>query len=125
MGDRGNIAIKSADARIYLYSHWGGSELPNDLKTALAKRWRWDDDAYLARIIFDAMLAGRHDEETGFGIANYISDNDSVHPILVVDCHTQTVTAESETGTELASWSFEEYIALDDPEQIVGSLDYR
>jgi hypothetical protein len=29
---------------------------------------RWDDDAYLARIMFDQMTLGDHGEETGFGI---------------------------------------------------------
>jgi hypothetical protein len=70
MGDRRNVIINdSAGAGVALYSHWGGTELPEVVKRALAKRWRWDDSAYLARIIFCEMVKGSEAEETGFGIA--------------------------------------------------------
>ena len=123
MGDRGNIAIQQpsdgATARVYLYSHWGGSELPSVLQTALARKVRWDDPAYLARIIFDAMTEGEQGEETGYGISTFISDNE--HPILVVDCGTQTITVEG--GPADVKWTFAEFIALEDPNTIVNALD--
>lgn len=126
MGDRGNIAIEQSTTpgdRVYLYSHWGGSELPGDLKTALAKQWRWDDPAYLARIVFDVMTRANHGEETGFGISTHRPDNE--HPILVVNCGTQAVTAETERGKVTATWTFAEYLALDDPDTTVGALASR
>lgn len=89
MGDRGNIAVKQRDgATIYFYTHWKGFAVTDALTDALAKRERWDDDAYLARIIFDALTDGDRGT-TGFGISTDISDNS--YPIPHVDCSTQTV----------------------------------
>ena len=118
MGDRGNIVIEQYDSsRIYLYSHWGGSGLPTDLKNALAKKWRWHDEAYLARIIFDEMTKGEQGEETGYGISTTPPDNE--HPVLVVNCSTQTVRVDG--GSQ--EWSFSEFIALPNPEEIIDNLD--
>jgi hypothetical protein len=99
MGDRGNIVLRYTrygtddTSDIYLYSHWGGSELPTTLADALDSkigRNRWHDDSYLARIIFDRLTAGDQGEETGFGIAPWIGDNE--HPLLFVDLDKKTVT---------------------------------
>lgn len=106
MGDRGNIAVQQDDGSlIYLYTHWSGSEIESDLRTALSKRWRWGDPAYLTRIIFDVMTEGSHGSETGFGISTSIPDNE--HDILVVDTLGQKVHS-TDTGK---SWSFEDFIA--------------
>jgi hypothetical protein len=107
--------------RIYLYSHWGGSELPTVLQKALAKRWRWADPAYLARIIFDEMIEGEGGNETGYGISTFQPDNE--HLILVVNCQSQTVTAESEGGSPLCEWSLAAFVALEDPEAAVNALN--
>ena len=61
MGDRGTVEIHG----VYLYTHWGASDLIDVVREALAKKWRWDDESYLARIIFDTMLDGSHGTETG------------------------------------------------------------
>jgi len=87
MGDRGNIFVReSADKEetrgVYLYSHWGGEELPLVLKRALSRKVRWDDGPYLTRIIFDEMTEGQRGEETGFGISATLGDNE--HPIITV-----------------------------------------
>lgn len=95
MGDRGNIQIKDAFAKgdgVFLYSHWGGTELPKTLAYALDSpegRGRWDDRAYLARIIFDHMTRGSASPETGFGIDT--AEMDPEHNTLVVDCSEKTV----------------------------------
>lgn len=132
MGDRGNIAVldrrridgKDIVGYTFLYTHWGGSGIAVDLQTALRKRWRWDDDSYLARIIFDVMTDGRHGEETSFGISPFIGDNE--HIVLVVDTEKQQVTAHQEEmvsepaleqiepGAEVRSWTFEEFCAIPD-----------
>ena len=106
MGDRGNIVVDG----VYLYSHWGGSELPKVLQEALAKQWRWTDGAYLCRIIFDCMTRGHHDTETGFGISLGLCDNE--HPILHVSSNSQTVKLKTEKGKDLGAWTFREYIEL-------------
>lgn len=83
MGDRGTVEVRQYKKSVYLYTHWHGSELPKILKKALGRKQRWDDGAYLARIIFCTMLNGDMDGETGFGIsagpcdgAEYVVDVD-------------------------------------------------
>lgn len=120
MGDRGNIVIRqgktSADD-VWFYTHWAGSEINQTVKTALARRRRWNDDSYLARIVFDTLTAGSQGEETGFGISCSMQDNE--HDIVVVDVPNQTVCTISEgslVGGRLPDTlpkgkSFEDFIA--------------
>ena len=107
MGDRANVLVKqdADDPGVYLYTHWSGTELPTTLQAALAKRWRWNDAAYLARIIFDQMTEGWHGQETGFGISTIAPDGQG--RVLVVNCDKQTVSCLDKT------WTFEEFLALD------------
>ena len=117
MGDRGNIVIEFApkQERIYLYTHWGGSQIGADLQRALAKRWRWTDTAYLTRIIYDTLVGIQVGTETGFGIAVAAPDNE--HPYIVVRPDVQTVTYESEDGNVLAGpYSFDAFLTLDEPD---------
>lgn len=102
MGDRGNIIIKEPDGgEVFLYTHWERYKAVDNARTALAKRWRWDDESYLARIIFDVMTEDAHGDETGFGISTRIGDGDRT---VVVDVATKTVTTPGGTFT------FEEFI---------------
>ncbi len=91
MGDRGNIVIRQGDTPandVWFYTHWRGSEIGEVVKEALARKQRWDDASYLARIVFDT-LNSDHGEETGFGISTQIGDNE--HTIIVVDVPKQQV----------------------------------
>ena len=119
MGDRGNIFVRSQYQQpepeegeereplgVYLYSHWGGSELPLALKAALSRKQRWDDGPYLTRIIFDEMTKGQQGEETGFGISCVLCDNE--HPIIRVDPGNQTVSFGEFEAT------FAHYIEVED-----------
>ena len=101
MGERGQIKIK--DNGVYLYTHWGGAYLKEDLKKALSKKWRWDDSCYLARIIFDVMIGDDKDTETGYGIDN-IEHMDLNHPLIEVDVVNQIIIIEGK------NWSFEKFI---------------
>jgi hypothetical protein len=88
MGDRANVYIRqSATAGVFLYTHWGGGDLPEVVRVALDSgqgRARWRDDAYLARIVFCQMVGqDGWNDETGFGISAFICDNE--HPIIVLD----------------------------------------
>lgn len=113
MGDRGNIKVldePSGSGAVYLYTHWGGSDIKTYLANALDRgRDRWDDPAYLARIIFCEMLKSSSgdplDETTGLGISTQLCDNE--HPILVVHCDSQAI--ETEEGKS-ENWQFEEFI---------------
>lgn len=92
MGDRGNIVVRSSQSNrddVWFYGHWSGYRLEHTVQTALAKKWRWDDSAYLARIIFDEFTKDSHGKETGFGIATSVCDNE--YPIVVVDAGKQRV----------------------------------
>jgi len=96
MGDRANIYIKEDEKHgVYLYTHWGGYELPEKLRTALKRgKGRWNDAAYLARIVFCEMVKGDEEGSTGYGISSRLQDNE--HPIIVVDTVKQTVTFADE-----------------------------
>jgi hypothetical protein len=105
MGDRANIEMVFEDGnKIYFYTHWAGSELPNTLKSALIRgKGRWDDEPYLARIIFSEMIQDEIFDTTGYGISPYLGDNE--HPIIVVNPSKQTVNIDG-----IGEWSFEEFI---------------
>jgi len=115
MGDRANVLVKdSYDPGVYLYTHWGGSDLPLVLQSALSKQWRWDDASYLARIIFCEMIQGEERGETGYGISSVMGDGDN--RVLVVDCSKQMVSYNN------TQWSFVQYVNLI-PEQIESVWD--
>ncbi len=89
MGDRSNIIIVyENDDKIGFYTHWGGSHLPNTLKDALIRgKNRWDDESYLARIIFSEMIKEEILEETGYGIypvnsISYEEDHSSIYVFM-------------------------------------------
>lgn len=119
MGDRGNIAvIQSEGDQVWLYSHWGGTELPERLQTGLkAGKGRWNDESYLTKIIFrDAVRDWSGD--TGYGISCRMQDNE--HTILVVDIPGKQVFLISENELSdrripkdykptLGDWSFEDF----------------
>jgi hypothetical protein len=110
MGDRANILVKDSYDQngVYLYTHWGGTDLPFTLQEALKKKWRWGDTSYLTRIIFCEMVKGEEEGETGFGISSKVGDGDD--RILVVDDDKGTVSYNDKI------WTFDEYIALDEEE---------
>lgn len=125
MGDRANVFVvdpyASTDdeyAGVYLYTHLDGRALPKTLANALDSndgRDRWDDGAYLTRIIFDHMT-GLTGGSSGFGISSSIGDNS--YPILVVNPNTKQVSMIGEGqernkhATALRIWTFEQFIAL-------------
>lgn len=115
MGDRANVQMRTNNDTgegMYLYTHWGGTELPEDLRQALiAGKGRWGDDIYLSRIIVSRVVGDRWQEETGYGLSTYVGDNE--HPIIVVDHDAQTVTMVKEMDRDAVlagPWTFAEYI---------------
>ena len=118
MGDRANVVIPQEGhdgLNVYLYTHWGGSELPAAVQKALARRVRWDDQQYLARIIFDAMTEGLVGAETGHGITACPWDGQG--KLVVVDTAKQEVRLQlgdfkGLPRGEPQAYSFEAYVAL-------------
>jgi hypothetical protein len=124
MGDRANIVIVqnrgdgTKPGLIFLYSHWGGSDLPRVLRSALVLgKSRWDDEPYLTRIIFCQMIRGCVSELTGHGISDRLCDNDS-YPLLVVDTKTKTVSLAHKSSPleSTKSVSFEAFATMTDKE---------
>ena len=106
MGDRANVVIKSeGENDLFLYTHSGGYNLPTVVQHALQRGVRWEDDAYLARIIFCEMIKGRESEETGYGISTY--EIDSERPTIFIDCRYQHVTIHG------YSYPFKDFCEID------------
>lgn len=130
MGDRCNIVVRNgkpegstlADAlkgAAVFYGHWSGHAMPTALARAIGRRQRWDDEGYLARIIFDEFTKGQQGQETGFGI--YIGSlGDNEHPVMCVCVDAKTVTQygrgyvsnddEALASKAVKTWTFEQYI---------------
>lgn len=117
MGDRANVYISNDETHgVYLYTHWAGSELPETVRKALIRgRERWEDDQYLARIVFAEMIHGDTGSLTGYGIAAFCGDGDS--RVILVDVDKKTVAyAKGECGkyerpsVSGLAVSFEEYV---------------
>lgn len=93
MGDRGNVRLVYGDnfEPIYIYSHWEGTILPLRVAEALdttPARRRWNDESYLARIIFNYLTDGA-DPELSWGIAPYRPDQE--HEDVIVNLKERTV----------------------------------
>ncbi len=73
MGVRQDIKMVYGDGKkIYIYSHWfEADELKERIKKVLARKERWDDEGYLARMIFSGIIREDIDGETGYGLAPY------------------------------------------------------
>ncbi len=75
---------------IYLYTHWGADGLEETLANSLIRaKSRWNDENYLARIIFTDMTRNVGDELTGYGLAPY--EIDPEFATLVVNLEKNTV----------------------------------
>lgn len=105
MGSRANIYVvqhlhgENPEGGIFLYTHWGGSNLPTVLQAALKRgQDRWKDEPYLTRIIMCEMIDREEwSDTTGYGISTYLGDNE--YPILVVDC-IRGLVGVAEPGTK-------------------------
>lgn len=93
MGDRSNIVVVQPDeSRIFLYGHWMGDDNYRVAGQVLSRQERWNDHAYLTRMLFSKMIAHDLDSDTGYGISNTMCDNE--YPIVVIDPQKQTVHLE-------------------------------
>lgn len=120
MGDRANIVFEKHSAfphPVFLYSHWGGSEIKQTLQRALKRgKDRWKDAQYLSRIVLCEMIGKKNFEETtGTGISTAFCDGG--YPLLVVHCNDSEVYELSSSEDILApvknKWTFEQFIAAD------------
>ncbi|MBA7623560.1 hypothetical protein ES703_30957 [subsurface metagenome] len=104
MGDRGQVLM--VDEKVYLYTHWNATELAETVRRALARRQRWSDSEYLARIIFCEMVGDDVKGETGFGIGT--GRHGDIWREVSVDCEKQIVTIKDRD--ESKEYTFEKFI---------------
>jgi hypothetical protein len=123
MGDRASIELvypregSKGERSIWLYTHWGATDLPTTLFDVLDKRERWDDESYLARMIASAIFdnAGIHDS-TGAGISPEYTDGVAWQVHLGDHTVTQPGNWRDERATG-KTYTFEEFLAASkDPE---------
>lgn len=104
---------------VWFYTHWSGRYTHLIVQRALARKQRWDDESYLARIVFDTLTEDAQGEETGLGIS--ARRGDGTYPTMVVNVRDQRVELHKDVdagGAPDASWPFVEYIDMILPEYI-------
>lgn len=108
MGDRRWVVLEFSGADLGIYTHWGGTYAPGTVQAALARRERWGDDSYLARIIFSEFIKDEVSGETGYGLVPVPKGETfgEEHPDIRVDMVKQTVSCKDQTFT------FDEFVAL-------------
>jgi hypothetical protein len=126
MGDRANIVFTNHSAfpsPVFLYTHWGGYDIKETLKSALKRgEDQWTDAQYLSRIVFSEMIGKDNwDENTGAGISTIYCDGE--RKLLVVDVKDQKVRELSSvsdlTAKPVNEWTFPQFVAAEfaDPEE--------
>lgn len=97
MGDRATLKITFPQyGSMYLYTHWGGSQMPLRLQEALTfGRPRWGDDSYLTRIVVSRIIGDQWNSETGHGLTLFPTDSE--YPNLELDLDAETVSINGHT----------------------------
>lgn len=89
MGDRAMAEIKTEGGSLFVYTHWGGRELPSHAQQAVKAAYaRWGDYPYATRIIVDQLTKEGRDSETGFGLMLTPSAEDGYNedkPSVIID----------------------------------------
>ena len=105
MGSRISIAVRQNNGEsVFLYSHWAGPRIAEDLQLALKRQQRWDDAPYLTRIIFCQMVKNSLMDETGFGITN---EDCGDYPVMFIEPSTREIHVGE------ARWTFKQFIEMD------------
>lgn len=117
MGDRANIRLVLEEDKpsLNLYTHWGGYRWHLQLADALKfGKNRWDDPAYLTRILISRLYIGHAEDETGGGISFFQIGGDG-YPLYIVDIPNQKVHQVDEDHPEdvAQTWTFAEYVDAD------------
>ncbi len=112
MGDRANFGFRdSKENIIFLYGHWAGHRMLENLANAVeAARPRWGDESYATRICVSQLINEEWASETGWGLnVNQIGDNE--HKIPVVDWNNKTFTLfEHDLHTPVFSQSLDAFV---------------
>jgi len=112
MGDRAQVHIvanknKQYNHDVWLYTHWGGTALPETVAYAISRGERWTDASYLTRIIFSEMIKQDIHGSTGYGIGNH--QHGDVYRVITVDLDEQEVTIDGWREVSDGTFSFAEF----------------
>lgn len=127
MSDMATVVVvindNGKDELVYLFTHWGGSATPHDVKNALKLETLLDEGSHLAGTIFANMT----EPARIFPRLPKVKERNGVrarigwssHAMIVVNAKTQRVgfAHEDEQPSTYKDWSFSEYISLS-PETI-------
>jgi hypothetical protein len=113
MGDRANFGFRDSKENIvFLYGHWAGHRMLENLADAVEKaRPRWSDEAYATRIAISQMIGEEWPSETGWGISvNQLADNE--HKVPIIDWKNKTFTLmEEDLKTVVFSTTLDAFVA--------------
>jgi hypothetical protein len=113
MGDRANFGFRDSKENIvFLYGHWAGHRMLEQLADAVAAAEpRWQDESYATRIAISNLIKDEWASETGWGIyVNQLGDNE--HKVPIIDWKNKTFTLmEEDLQTAVFSTSLEAFVA--------------
>ena len=113
MGDRANFGFKDSKGdTIFLYGHWAGHQMLQNLADAVQiAHPRWQDESYATRICISQLVSEEWASETGWGLTvNELADNE--HKVPVINWKEQTFTLmEEDLKTEVFSLSLDAFVA--------------
>ena len=112
MGDRANFGFKDSKGdTLYLYGHWAGHRMLQNLADAVSTAEpRWSDHSYATRICISQLINEEWASETGWGLyINQLGDNE--HKVPVINWAAKTFTLmEEDLSTEVFSTSLEAFV---------------
>jgi len=112
MGDRANFGFKqSNDNTIFLYGHWAGHRMLEQLADAVsAAQPRWNDESYATRIAISNLIKDEWASETGWGLhVNELGDNE--HKVPIINWAAKTFTLmEEDLITEVFSITLQAFV---------------
>ena len=113
MGDRANFGFRdSKEDIIFLYGHWAGHRMLENLADAVqAAEPRWNDESYATRIAISRLIGDEWTSETGWGISvNTLADNE--HKVPIIDWKNKTFTLmEEDLVTEVFTMDLQKFVA--------------
>ncbi len=113
MGDRANFGFKdSKENIIFLYGHWAGHRMLENLADAVqAAEPRWSDESYATRIAISRLVGDEWTSETGWGLSvNTLADNE--HKVPIIDWKNKTFTLmEEDLITEVFTMDLSKFVA--------------
>jgi hypothetical protein len=113
MGDRANFGFRdSKEDIIFLYGHWAGHRMLENLADAVqAAEPRWNDESYATRIAISRLVGDEWTSETGWGLTvNALADNE--HKVPIIDWKNKTFTLmEEDLMTEVFTMDLSKFVA--------------